>query len=60
MRLPINVFPCEDCRTRECLALKEVLPAMAPGDAWMAGRNFCTLDFTCGIAVKHAYFMTRE
>ena len=60
MRLPIDVFPCEDGHSQERSLLKEVLSTIEPKDAWIADRNFCTLDFTCSIASKKAYFAIRE
>jgi hypothetical protein len=60
MRLPIDVFPCEDGHSQERALLKEVLSTIKTDDAWIADRNFCTLDFTCSIASKHAYFVIRE
>jgi hypothetical protein len=59
-RLPIDVFPCEDGHSQERALLKQVLSTIKPEDAWIADRNFCTLDFTCSIASKHAYFVIRE
>jgi hypothetical protein len=60
MRLPIDVFPCEDGHSQERSLLKEVLSTIEAKDAWIADRNFCTLDFTCSIASKNAYFVIRE
>ena len=60
MRLPIDVFPCEDGHSQERSLFKDVLSTIDPGDAWIADRNFCTLDFTCSIASKQAYFVIRE
>jgi hypothetical protein len=60
MRLPIDVFPCEDGHSQERSLLKAVLSTVKPKDAWIADRNFCTLDFTCSIASKKAYFVIRE
>ena len=60
MRLPIDVFPCEDGHSQERLLFKDVLSTIEPKDAWIADRNFCTLDFTCSIASKKAYFVIRE
>lgn len=60
MRLPIDVFPCEDGHSQERSLLKDVLSTIEPKDAWIADRNFCTLDFTCSIASKKAYFVIRE
>ncbi len=60
IRLPIDVFPCEDGHAQERSLLKTVLPTVAPKDVWVADRNFCTLDFTCGIDVGDACFIIRE
>ena len=60
LRLPIDVFPCEDGHAQERSLLKQVLSTIKPKDVWIADRNFCTLDFSCGIASKQAYFIIRE
>ncbi len=31
-----------------------------PDDVWIADRNFCTVEFTCGIDDRGAYFAIRE
>ena len=59
-RLPIDVFPCEDGHSQERALLKRVLSTIKPYDAWIADRNFCTVDFTCSIASKRAFFVIRE
>ncbi len=60
MRLPIDVFPCEDGHAQERSLFNQVLMTIAANDVWIADRNFCTLDFTNGIASKQAYFIIRE
>ena len=60
MRLPIDVFPCEDGHSQERSLLKDVLSTIDAKDVWIADRNFCTLDFTCSIALQKAYFAIRE
>ena len=60
LRLPIDVFPCEDGHAQERSLLKTVLSTIQANDAWVADRNFCTLEFTCGIDSKQAYFIIRE
>jgi len=60
LRLPIDVFPCEDGHAQERSLLNQVLPSINPRDAWIADRNFCTLDFTCSIDSKDAFFVIRE
>lgn len=60
LRLPIDVFPCEDGHAQERSLLKFVLPSVEKNDALIADRNFCTVDFTCGIDGKDAFFAIRE
>ena len=60
LRLPIDVFPCEDGHAQERSLLTSVLQTVMPRDVWIADRNFCTLDFTCGIDSKGAFFIIRE
>ncbi len=60
LRLPIDVFPCEDGHAQERSLLKAVLLTIDPDDVWVADRNFCTLEFTCGIASRNAAFIIRE
>ncbi len=60
LRLPIDVFPCEDGHAQERSLLNQVLLTIEKQDAWIADRNFCTLDFTCGIDSINAFFVIRE
>ena len=60
MRLPIDVFPCEDGHSQERSLLKDVLSTIDAKDVWIADRNFCTVNFTCSIALQKAYFAIRE
>jgi len=60
LRLPIDVFPCEDGHTQERLLLKAVYPTIEAGDVWIADRNFCIVEFTCKIASQGAFFAIRE
>ncbi|MGD8970537.1 MAG: transposase [Desulfobacterales bacterium] len=60
MGMPIDVFPCEDGHAQERSLFKTVLPSIEVNDAWIADRNFCTIEFTCGIAARDAYFVIRE
>ena len=60
LRLPIDVFPCEDGHAQERSLLKKVLATIATNDVWVGDRNFCTIEFTCGIASRGAYFVMRE
>ena len=60
LRLPIDVFPCEDGHAQERSLLKTVLRTIESDDAWIADRNFCTVEFTCGIKTRGAFFVIRE
>jgi IS4 transposase len=60
LRLPIDVFPCEDGHAQERSLLKTVLLTIEKDDAWIADRNFCTVEFTCGIKIRDAFFVIRE
>lgn len=60
LRLPIDVFPCEDGHAQERSLLRTVLQTVEQDDVWVADRNFCVIDFTCGIAASGADFVIRE
>ena len=60
LRLPIDVFPCEDGHAQERSLLGTVLGTVEKGDVWIADRNFCTLAFSCGIRDRDAFFVIRE
>ena len=59
LRIPIDVFPCEDGHAQERSVLGDVLPTVASGDVWINDRNFCVVSFLFGIAEKGAYFINR-
>jgi IS4 transposase len=60
LRLPIDVFLCEDGHAQERSLLKTVLRTIESDDVWIADRNFCTVEFTCGIKTRGAFFVIRE
>jgi hypothetical protein len=60
LRLPIDVFPCEDGHAQERSLLGAVLTTIQPNDVWIADRNFCTIEFTCAIDAAKAFFIIRE
>ena len=60
LRIPVNVFPCEDGHAQERSLLNEVLSTVNEKDLWVADRNFCTIGFTCAIDDKDAYFIFRQ
>jgi hypothetical protein len=54
LHLPIDVFACEDGHAQERSLLKTVLETIVADDVWFADRNFCVVDFTCGIKKRDA------
>ncbi len=59
LRIPIDVFPCEDGHVQERALLKDVLATVKAKDLWIGDRNFCVVSYICGIADKGAYFVNR-
>ena len=60
LRMPIDVFPCEDGHTQERALLNDVLKTVEAKDLWIADRNFCTRGFINGIAEHEGYFIIRQ
>lgn len=60
LRLPLDVFPCEDGHAQERSLLEDVLTTVRAGDVWIADRNFCTRSFLCEIDDKQAFFVIRQ
>lgn len=60
LRMPIDVFPCEDGHAQERSLLADVLSTVEARDVWIADRNFCTKDFLLRIAAREAFFVIRE
>jgi len=60
LRIPVDVFPCEDGHAQERSLLTAVLPTVNANDLWVADRNFCTVEFICGIDDKDAYIVFRQ
>jgi IS4 transposase len=58
--IPVDVFPCEDGHAQERSILNKVLPTVQKGDLWVADRNFCVVEFTCGIDDKDAHLIFRQ
>ncbi len=58
--LAIDIVPCEDGHTQERALLHQVLPTVAPGELWLADRNFCTLPFVLGVQQQGAAFLVRQ
>lgn len=60
LRMPIDVFPCEDGHAQERSLLGDVLTTVEPMDLWIADRNFCTKNFVLGIKQRGGFFIIRE
>ena len=58
--IPVDVFPCADGHAQERSLLNKVLPTVQKGDLWISDRNFCVVEFTCGIDDKEAYLIFRQ
>jgi len=58
--IPVDVFPCEDGHAQERSLLNQVLPTVKKGELWVADRNFCVVEFICGIDDKDAYIIFRQ
>jgi len=60
LRMPTDVFPCEDGHAQERSLLRDVLETVEQRDVWVADRNFCTRDFLIGIQQRGAFYAIRE
>lgn len=60
LRMPIDVFPCEDGHAQERSLLNDVLATVKASDVWIADRNFCTRNFLLGIKQRGAFSVIRE
>jgi len=58
--LVTDVIPCEDGHAQERSLFHEVLKTAAPGDLWIADRNFCTREFLGELDHRGALFVIRE
>lgn len=59
LRIPIDVFPCEDGHAQERSLLGDVSATVEVNDVWVADRNFCTCGFITEIADSGAFFIIR-
>ncbi|MFO8085114.1 MAG: transposase, partial [Desulfobacterales bacterium] len=60
LRIPIDVFLCEDGHAQERSMLTRVLESVQKDDCWIADRNFCVVNFLCGIDNAGGYFIIRR
>jgi IS4 transposase len=58
--IPVDVFPCEDGHAQERSLLNQVLLTVKKGEVWVADRNFCVVEFICGIDDKDAHVIFRQ
>jgi hypothetical protein len=58
--LATQVVPCEDAHAQERALVQEILPAVRPGEIWIADRNFCTTRFVFGVAERGGFFLVRR
>ncbi|MDM8539498.1 hypothetical protein QUF90_00280 [Desulfococcaceae bacterium HSG9] len=49
LRIPIDVFPCENGHALECSLFGDVLATVEVNDVWTANRNFSTCGFITAI-----------
>jgi len=59
-RLIERVFLTEHGQASERSLLGDVLKIVAAGEVWIADRNFCTLGFLFGLALRRARFVIRQ
>lgn len=58
--LVVQMVACEDGHAQERTLLEPVIAAAAPGDVYIADRNFCTLGFLFGLAKRSSHFIIRQ
>jgi hypothetical protein len=58
--LAVDVVCGEDGHAQERSLLGPILAQVAPGDLWMADRNFCTTGFLFGVAGHGGCFLVRQ
>jgi hypothetical protein len=60
LMLLTDVIPCEDAHAQERALIGQVLPLVQKDDVWIEDRNFCTVAFLLGVALRHAFFVVRR
>lgn len=55
-----EIIPCEDGHAQERSLLEEWVDLLAPGQLWIADRNFCTRLFLHEIVLNKAFFLVRQ
>jgi IS4 transposase len=59
-QLMLDVVPCENAHAQERSLLPQLLARVAPGELWIADRNFCTTTMLLGVAARSACFLIRQ
>jgi IS4 transposase len=59
-RLVVDIIPCADGHAQERSLLPELVETLAPGQVWIADRNFCTVLWLHEVALNGAFFIQRE
>lgn len=59
-RLIVDMIPCEDGHAQERSLFVELVEPFAPGQLWIADRNFCTTLLIHEAAAQGACFIVRE
>jgi hypothetical protein len=60
LMLATDMIPCEDAHAQERSLFAQVLARVAPGEAWIGDRNFCTVSFLEGILQRESSFVIRQ
>lgn len=60
LMLVTDMIPCEDAHAQERSLFPQVLARVAPGEAWIGDRNFCTVSFLEGILQRESFFAIRQ
>lgn len=58
--LVAQMVGCEDGHAQERSLVEPVLAGVQPKDVYIADRNFCTLGFLLGVAVRDGFFVIRQ
>jgi Transposase DDE domain len=55
-----DMIPCEDGHAQERSLTPQILDLVCKGDVWIDDRNFCTTPLLGGIALRKAFFISRQ
>jgi hypothetical protein len=60
LMLATDMIPCEDGHAQERSLFAQLLARVAPGEVWIADRNFCTVSLLEGILQRKSFFVIRQ